>query len=83
MKAEQSAREHLLNGLQVRAWTHWGLSPGPSACVADVIPLRHVPLQHKTCCVLSDSVQHLQGPAEMACMARAAMCWQRTFCRQH
>ena len=25
-------------------WTHWGLSPGPSACGADVIPLHHVPL---------------------------------------
>ena len=25
-------------------WTHWGLSPGPSACEADVIPLHHVPL---------------------------------------
>ena len=24
-------------------WTHWGLSPGPSACEADVIPLHHVP----------------------------------------
>ena len=24
-------------------WTHWGLSPGPSACGADVIPLHHVP----------------------------------------
>ena len=23
-------------------WTHWGLSPGPSACEADVIPLHHV-----------------------------------------
>ena len=26
-------------------WTHWGLSPGPSACGADVIPLHHVPLE--------------------------------------
>ena len=25
-------------------WTHWGLNPGPSACEADVIPLRHVPV---------------------------------------
>ena len=25
-------------------WTHWGLSPGPSACEADVMPLHHVPL---------------------------------------
>ena len=25
------------------AWTHWDLSPGPSACEADVIPLHHVP----------------------------------------
>ena len=25
-------------------WTHWGLSAGPSACEADVIPLHHVPL---------------------------------------
>merc|ERR1711884_996148 len=24
-------------------WTHWDLSPGPSACEADVIPLHHVP----------------------------------------
>ena len=26
-------------------WTHWDLSPGPSACEADVIPLQHVPLK--------------------------------------
>ena len=25
-------------------WTHWDLSPGPSACGADVIPLHHVPI---------------------------------------
>ena len=25
-------------------WTHWDLSPGPSACEADVMPLHHVPL---------------------------------------
>ena len=25
-------------------WTRWGLSPGPSACEADVIPLHHAPL---------------------------------------
>ena len=24
-------------------WTHWDLSPGPSACGADVMPLHHVP----------------------------------------
>ena len=24
-------------------WTHWGSSPGPSTCEADVIPLHHVP----------------------------------------
>ena len=28
-----------------KKWTHWGLSPGPSACEADVIPLHHVPLE--------------------------------------
>ena len=28
-----------------RAWTHWDLNPGPSACEADVIPLHHVPLE--------------------------------------
>ena len=28
------------------AWTHWRLSPGPSACGADVIPLHHVPLDY-------------------------------------
>ena len=27
-------------------WTHWDLNPGPSACEADVIPLRHVPLNN-------------------------------------
>ena len=26
-----------------KLWTHWDLSPGPSACEADVIPLHHVP----------------------------------------
>ena len=26
------------------SWTLWDLSPVPSACVADVMPLRHVPL---------------------------------------
>ncbi len=26
-----------------KAWTHWGLNPGPSACEADVIPLHRVP----------------------------------------
>ena len=25
-------------------WTHWDLSPGPSACKADVMPLHHVPV---------------------------------------
>ena len=52
-----SAREHAA----CYAWTHWGLSPGPSACEADVIPLHHVPLSHcshgvtqtKTCQVVS------------------------------
>ena len=29
------------------AWTHWGLSPGLSACEADVIPPHHVPLRRK------------------------------------
>ena len=24
-------------------WTHWGLSPGPSTCEADVLPLHHLP----------------------------------------
>ena len=28
---------------QEARWTHWDLSPGPSACEADVIPLHHVP----------------------------------------
>lgn len=32
------------DALPLQAWTHWGLSPGPSACGADVIPLHHVPL---------------------------------------
>ena len=27
----------------VYAWTQWDLSPWPSACAADVIPLHHVP----------------------------------------
>ena len=36
------AREHAA----CCAWTHWGVSPGPSACEADVIPLHHVPLSH-------------------------------------
>ena len=27
-----------------RQWTQWDLSPGPSACGADVIPLHHVPV---------------------------------------
>ncbi len=31
-------------------WTHWGLNPGPSACRADVIPLHHVPAQHRGEC---------------------------------
>ena len=26
-----------------KLWTHWDLSPGPSACEADVMPLHHVP----------------------------------------
>ena len=30
------------------AWTCWGLSPGPSACEADVIPLHHMPLSTLT-----------------------------------
>ena len=29
--------------LDTKAWTHWDLNPGPSACEADVIPLHHVP----------------------------------------
>ena len=28
----------------VWTWTHWDLSPGPSACEADVMPLHHAPL---------------------------------------
>ena len=24
-------------------WTHWGLNPGPPACLAGVMPLHHVP----------------------------------------
>ena len=45
-------------------WTHWDLSPGPSACEADVIPLHHAPVRvissasfvprivEQSCCVL-------------------------------
>ena len=29
--------------LRELTWTHWDLSPGPSACEADVMPLHHVP----------------------------------------
>ena len=32
-----------------KLWTHWDLSPGPSACEADVIPLHHVP-HASSCC---------------------------------
>ena len=31
-----------------KTWTHWGLSPGSSACEADVIPLHHEPNEHLT-----------------------------------
>ena len=37
------------------AWTHWDLSPGPSTCEADLIPLRHVPLE--------GSALHVHGAA--------------------
>ena len=60
---------------QLRQWTHWGLSPGPSACGADVMPLHHVPLSIAfvlgTCSqqnaawqrdVLAARVQHATGP---------------------
>ena len=33
-------------GQHKNKWTHWGLSPGPSACEADVIPLHHKPIYH-------------------------------------
>ena len=44
-------------------WTHWGLSPGPSACRADVIPLHHVPLSSEeiVSLIFTENTQHLQG----------------------
>ncbi len=45
-------------------WTHWDLSPGPSACGADVMPLHHVPLelswQNTMCfvCLIFASAKH-------------------------
>ena len=41
-KCDASTARPLAN-LTPRAWTHWGLNPGPSACKPDVIPLHHVP----------------------------------------
>ena len=42
--SDKAAEWHSFNGTTVFIqWTHWGLSPGPSACRADVIPLHHVP----------------------------------------
>ena len=32
---------------QVNIWRQWGLSPGPPACCAGVIPLHHVPIHNK------------------------------------
>ena len=39
-------------------WTHWGLSPGPSACEADVIPLHHVPDEHGFVLLTLHSIMH-------------------------
>ena len=36
------------NQISKPVWTHWALSPWPSACEADVIPLHHVHLT-ETC----------------------------------
>ena len=47
------------------AWTHWRLSPGPSACRASVIPLHHVPLR-KGVLLLSIPPRHAKQPA-VAC----------------
>ena len=41
VQRERASRKRAL--LTNTIWTHWGLSPGPSACEADVIPLHHVP----------------------------------------
>ena len=51
---------------QCNFWTHWDLSPGPSACGADVTPLHHVPHRHVRC--TKDQQQH-NGRA--GCMAPA------------
>ena len=34
-------------------WTHWGMTPGPSACEADVIPIHDEPSWNKPCSVNS------------------------------
>ena len=35
---------YILSFILLHKWTHWDLSPGPSACEADVIPLHHAPV---------------------------------------
>ena len=48
-------------------WTHWGLSPGPPACWAGVIPLHHVP-----CCKRSK--------VACSCFERSDSLTEKTCC---
>ena len=57
-------------------WTHWGLSPGPSACGADVIPLHHVPLQP---IVLVGPTPCARGCGDAHRPSRSA--WRRSRCK--
>ena len=42
--AQASKHSPISSPCTLSIWTHWGLSPRPSTCTADVIPLHHVPL---------------------------------------
>ena len=68
--------ESIHNFIRPQPWTHWGLSPGPSACGADVIPLHHVPLT--TTCSSSRTIFECKVP--MKPLMALIFCFIIFFC---
>ena len=72
LRAAMMPRQPPLDASLTIVWTHWGLTPGPSTCEADVMPLHHVP-DEQTCHVCCDSTHPAKAkhtPWLMSCRWR-------------
>ena len=68
-----------LDHLPNEKWTHWDLSPGPSACEADVMPLHHVPHGSiaRICSISAAALRQscLSGPCAALCATNCMVSW--------